>query len=143
MRELVAIRPRPAAVLALMLLLAAGVRAQAPVGHSAATGQALLEQYCVTCHNNQLRTAGLSLEALDLNDLSADAATWEKVVLKLRAGMMPPAGRPRPDRETYDRLASFFEADLDRAAEAVAAGTLNPYTYVQEVLDRLQEQCKS
>ena len=99
-------------------VLAAGGRPQAPAGHSAATEQALLERYCVTCHNDSLRTAGLSLEALDLSDLSADAAIWEQVVLKLRAGMMPPAGRPRPDRETYDRLASFFEADLDRAAAA-------------------------
>ena len=99
-------------------LFTAGLQAQAPAGHSGATEQALLERYCITCHNDSLRTAGLSLEALDLTDLSANAEIWEKVVLKLRAGMMPPAGRPRPDRETYDRLASFFEADLDRAAAA-------------------------
>ncbi|MXY16831.1 MAG: cytochrome c, partial [Acidobacteria bacterium] len=118
MWESAAIPVRPAAVLAAMLLLPAGAGAQAPAGHSGATEQALLERYCVTCHNDSLRTAGLSLEALDLGDLRANAETWEKVVLKLRAGMMPPAGRPRPDRETYDRLASFFETDLDRAAAA-------------------------
>ena len=97
-------------------LLAAGP--QAPAGHSAAPERALLERYCVTCHNDQLRTAGFSLESLDLGNISADTEAWEKVVLKLRAGMMPPAGRPRPDRETYDRLASFLETDLDRAAAA-------------------------
>ena len=93
-------------------------RPQAPAGHSAAPERALLERYCVTCHNDNLRTAGFSLESLDLGNISADAEAWEKVVLKLRAGMMPPAGRPRPDRETYDRLASFLETDLDRAAAA-------------------------
>ncbi len=110
-------------------LLAAGP--QAPAGHSAAPERALLERYCVTCHNDQLRTAGLSLEALDLGDVRADAEIWEKVVLKLRAGMMPPAGRPRPDRETYDRLAAFFEADLDRAAAA------NPDPGYSDALRRL------
>ena len=99
-------------------LLAVGPRPQAPAVHAAATEAALLERYCVTCHNDNLRTAGFSLESLDLGNMSADAAAWEKVVLKLRAGMMPPAGRPRPDRETYDRLASFLEMDLDRAAAA-------------------------
>ena len=99
-------------------LLAAGPRPQAPAVHAAATEPALLERYCVTCHNDNLRTAGFSLESLDLGNISADAEAWEKVVLTLRAGMMPPAGRPRPDRETYDRLASFFETDLDRAAAA-------------------------
>ena len=98
--------------------LAAGPRPQAPAVHAAATEPAVLERYCVTCHNDNLRTAGFSLESLDLGNISADAEAWEKVVLKLRAGMMPPAGRPRPDRETYDRLASFLETDLDRAAAA-------------------------
>ena len=99
-------------------LLATSANPQAPAGHSAAPEPALLERYCVTCHNDNLRTAGFSLESLDLGNISADAEAWEKVVLKLRAGMMPPAGRPRPDRETYDRLASFLETDLDRAAAA-------------------------
>ena len=97
-------------------LLAAGP--QAPAAHGAASEQALLERYCITCHNDRLRTAGFSLEALDVGNVRADAEAWEQVVLKLRAGMMPPAGRPRPDRETYDRLASFLETDLDRAASA-------------------------
>ncbi len=98
-------------------LLAAG-RSQAAGGHAAADAAALLDRYCVTCHNDSLRTAGLTLEALDAGDPGARAETWERVVLKLRAGMMPPPGRPRPDRATYDRLASFLEAGLDRAAAA-------------------------
>ena len=124
MRGFVAKVGRRSTMLAAMVLvasghlLAAGPRPQAPAVHAAATEPALLERYCVTCHNDNLRTAGFSLESLDLGNISADAEAWEKVVLTLRAGMMPPAGRPRPDRETYDRLASFFETDLDRAAAA-------------------------
>ena len=98
--------------------LLAGGRPQAPDGHSAGDAGALLERYCVACHNDSLRTAGLTLEALDAGDPGVQAEVWEKVVLKLRAGMMPPPGRPRPDRATYDRLASFLEAGLDRAAAA-------------------------
>ena len=98
--------------------LLAGGRPQAPDGRSAGDAGALLERYCVACHNDSLRTAGLTLEALDAGNPGVQAEVWEKVVLKLRAGMMPPPGRPRPDRATYDRLASFLEAGLDRAAAA-------------------------
>src|SRR5579862_7467537 len=59
--------------------------------------RALLDRYCVTCHNEKLRTAGLALDQLDLADVHARADVWEKVVRKLRASEMPPAGRPRPD----------------------------------------------
>ena len=98
-------------------VLAAG-GSQARADHAAGDAAALLERYCVTCHNNSLRTAGLTLEALDPAHPSARAEIWEKVVLKLRAGMMPPPGRPRPDAATYDRLAAFLEAGLDSAAAA-------------------------
>ena len=100
---------------------------------SAADVTAVLDQYCVTCHNAQvvdgagaapsplvaqLRAAGLALDRLDAADVAADAAAWEAVVGKLRAGAMPPIGRPRPDEETLDRVASRLEASLDRAAVA-------------------------
>ena len=98
-------------------LLAAG-GSQAPGGHAAEDAAALVERYCVTCHNDSLRTAGLTLEALDAGNPGAHADVWEQVVLKLRAGMMPPPGRPRPEPAAYDRLASFLEAELDRAAAA-------------------------
>jgi hypothetical protein len=80
--------------------------------------RALLERYCVTCHNDRLETGGLSLETLDIGDVAAHPDVWEKVVKKLRAGSMPPQPRPRPDRATYDRLTTYFEAALDRAAAA-------------------------
>ena len=60
--------------------------------------RALINQYCVSCHNQRLKTAGLMLDALDLARVGDNAAVWEKVVRKLRAGMMPPAGSRRPDR---------------------------------------------
>jgi len=76
----------------------------------------LVDRYCVSCHNENLRTAGLALDTMDLASVGDGAEVWEKVVTKLRAGMMPPAGRPRPDQESYVKLTSYLEAELDRAA---------------------------
>ena len=99
----------------------------------AADVAAVLDRYCVTCHNArivdgagaapspltaQLRAAGLALDRLDPSNVAEDAAAWEAVVGKLRAGAMPPIGRPRPDEATLDRVASHLEAALDRAAAA-------------------------
>ena len=92
---------------------AAGRQPATPV-----SGRALLDQYCVTCHSDRLRTGGLTLEAIDLADIAGNAETWEKVVRKLRAGAMPPQPRPRPDRAAYDGLRAWLESDLDRAAAA-------------------------
>src|SRR5262245_52032960 len=63
--------------------------------------RALLNKYCVTCHNDRLKTGGLSLDGRDPTDtdVTAASATWEKVVKKLRSGAMPPAGAPKPERE--------------------------------------------
>lgn len=78
--------------------------------------QALLNRYCITCHNAKLKTGGLALDKLDLNHVGPNAETWEKVVRKLHAGMMPPAGAPRPDRKSLDALAGAVADALDRAA---------------------------
>jgi mono/diheme cytochrome c family protein len=78
----------------------------------------VLNQYCVTCHSERLKTAGLVLENLDLTQVPQHADLWEKVVRKLRGGMMPPQGSPRPDAATTDSLASWLETTLDRAAAA-------------------------
>jgi hypothetical protein len=83
-----------------------------------AESRQLLNRYCVSCHSDRLKTADLSLQSVDVTNVPADAATWEKVVRKLRAGAMPPVGRPRPDAATYDRFASRIEGELDRAAAA-------------------------
>ncbi len=99
----------------------AAAPAQAPSSATAATPDTVsgvLDQYCVTCHNERLRTADLSLEGLDLSDPSADAEIWEAVVRKLRLRAMPPAGRPRPDEAANDAVATWFETTLDAAAAA-------------------------
>src|SRR5579885_941782 len=83
-----------------------------------AAARALLDKYCVTCHNDKLRTGGLSLQRLDLASVPGDAETWEKVIRKLRVGAMPPPGMPRPDKASRDGLASFLESSLDRAYAA-------------------------
>jgi hypothetical protein len=78
--------------------------------------RAVLDQYCVTCHNQKLKTANLLLDQLDLAHLGDHADIGEKVVRKLRAGMMPPSGMPRPDPVTREKLISWMEDELDRTA---------------------------
>ena len=109
----------------------------------AAQARALLDQYCVTCHNEKLKTAGLTLDKLDPARVSQDAEAWEKVVRKLRAGMMPPQGMPRPNAAAYEALTVALEAELDRAAAAKpklgAAGVhrLNRTEYANAIRDLL------
>src|SRR5581483_4271675 len=79
---------------------------------------AVLNQYCVACHSDKLRTGGLSLQNADLADIPKGAETWEKVIRKLRVGAMPPQGMPRPDKATLDGFASFLETALDRGYPA-------------------------
>ena len=93
---------------------AEGQPAASGAASGAAAHQALLNRYCVSCHNDRLRTAGLDLTAADLSDVGAQAEVWEKVVRKLRGGIMPPVGRPRPAESEYDRLASWLESELDQ-----------------------------
>ena len=76
-----------------------------------------INQYCVACHNQILKTAGLTLDALDYGNMGKDAPQWEKVLRKLRNRQMPPAGMPRPDVAVYDSLIAYIETELDRAAE--------------------------
>ena len=85
---------------------------------STSSQRTLLDTYCVTCHNQERRTAELTLDTLDVAQIGEHADVWEKVVRKLRAGEMPPAGRPRPDAAAYDSFRMWVEAELDRAAAA-------------------------
>ena len=96
--------------------IAAQIRpAPAPVPAPVPAVRAVLDTYCITCHNQRLRTGGLALDRLDMTNPGANAEVWEKVIAKLRAGSMPPAGRPRPDAATYRAVASALENDIDRA----------------------------
>ena len=114
--------------------------AEAPgAAGDAAAQRALLDRYCVTCHNQaivnlpttpgesllftQLRDIGLTLDTEDVSDLAANPALWEKVVRKLRVGVMPPPDNPRPDKASYDGFRNWLETELDRvAAEQIDPG---------------------
>src|SRR5262245_36912688 len=82
----------------------------------------VIQKYCVTCHNQKLRTAGLLLDTPDAARTGDHSDVWEKVVRKLRTGEMPPPGLPRPDRATY----ATTTTELERALEATAAARPNP-----------------
>jgi hypothetical protein len=100
--------------------------------------RALLDQYCVICHNQgvvnsvataneglqttQLRNLGLTLDTEDVSNLAENPEVWEKVVNKLRVGVMPPPNYPRPDKLSYDGFRSWLENELDQ----VAAARVNP-----------------
>lgn len=75
--------------------------------------RALLDKYCVTCHNEKLKTAGLMLDSMDVGDIAAHAEVWEKVIKKLRLGTMPPAGMPRPDQATTMAFVKLLETTID------------------------------
>ena len=80
--------------------------------------QAMLDNYCVRCHNERTLTADLSLDNKDLANVAADAETWEKVLVKLRAQTMPPGNTPRPDDATYRRVATWLEGEIDQVGLA-------------------------
>jgi hypothetical protein len=124
-----------------VVLAMASLDAQAPPPE--ASSPALLSQYCITCHNDRLKTGGLALDALSLDRVGADAETWEKVVVKIRSGMMPPSGARRPERSTLDAFAADLETRLDKAAppqaglEAPAIHRLNRTEYANAIRDLL------
>ena len=111
---------------------------------------ALLKQYCLGCHNNRLKTAGLTLEALDVRHPAdggeAALETWEKVIRKVRVGMMPPQGAPKPTEQDRDGLVAWLEGELDRAAEAhpnpgsVGVHRMNRAEYANAIRDLLDLQ---
>ncbi len=76
----------------------------------------ILDKYCVTCHNQRAKTAGLVLDSIDVEHIAGNAEVWEKVLRKVRSRDMPPAGMPRPDAATYDVLSANLEAALDQTA---------------------------
>jgi hypothetical protein len=110
--------------------------ASAPAASEVAKQKAIIDQYCVTCHNQKAKTTvvpegqapsaavtgslRLTLDNLDLARVSEHPDIWEKVVRKLRAGMMPPVNIRRPDPATYKGLITWLEGELDRTAAAYA-----------------------
>ena len=106
---------------------------------------ALLKQYCITCHNERAKTGGLVLDA-DVATVGSDPERWEKVVRKVKTGMMPPSGAPRPPRERLDAFAAAMETRLDAAADAKASldtpalHRLNRAEYANAIRDLLDLQ---
>jgi hypothetical protein len=107
---------------------------------------ALLDKYCSKCHNTQDWAGGIAFDALSPDNIPEDAETWEKAVRKLRGGLMPPAGNPRPDNEAVWSFVSWMEGNLDRAASTraetghVALHRLNRKEYANAIRDLLDVQ---
>jgi cytochrome c551/c552 len=112
------------------------------INTTAAAGD-VINRYCLSCHNSRLKTAGLTLDQLDLQHVGDNAQQWEKVVTKLRTGEMPPPGRPRPDAASYHAAAAALERELDAAAAArphpgrVPVHRLNRTEYANAIRDLL------
>jgi hypothetical protein len=122
----------------------AGSAVAAPGAASVTAAQrATLDRYCVGCHNDKLKTANLSIQNLDLNAAGNHPEIWERVIRKLRAGMMPPPGAPRPALAKYEDLRDWLETQMDRkAAEhpdpgSVVMHRLNRTEYANAIRDLL------
>src|SRR5262245_34196366 len=131
---------------ALTIVSLAAVAAQAPSSAAPATAyRALLDQYCIGCHNARTLTANLDLESgkVDPGNVASRTEIWEKVLHKLDTGAMPPPGRPRPDAEVSRRFAGWLEGELDRAAARApnpgrpTAHRLNRAEYTNAIRDLL------
>ena len=89
---------------------------QARAATADSSQRALLDEYCVRCHNTRRLVGGLALDTVDPDDVGPDAEVWERALRKLQARAMPPAGSPRPEEAAYVGLVSHLETALDRAA---------------------------
>ena len=116
------VAPAVGGVIALILSVSPGAavaaQAQPTGGDAVAAHHAVLQRYCVPCHNerNKTNAGGMALDSADLSRVGEHAELWEKVIVKLRAGLMPPARRPRPEPAVRTALVGFLETALDRRA---------------------------
>jgi hypothetical protein len=108
---------------------------------SAGMERSYFQAYCPTCHQGPNAPAGLQLDKLDTANVEKDAEKWEKVIWKTRAGMMPPAGKPRPDARTSEAMISWMENELDRHAPGIVpppgVHRLNRTEYANAIRDLL------
>jgi hypothetical protein len=131
------------ATIRLVWALAAVPLCAATPPESLSAHRAMLDRYCVTCHNQKAKTANLTFDTMDLAHVGQDAAVWERAVRKLRGGMMPPPGMPRPDAATVNAFVTFLENQLDQAAlespnpGSVALHRLNRAEYQNAMKDVL------
>ncbi len=126
----------------LLFLFSMACSAQSP----AEKYQSVVNQFCVTCHNDQLKTAGLTLQDINTHDLGGGAEKWEKVLRKLKVQSMPPSGMPRPDAATYEGFSQYLENGLDEYANAnphpgrAAMRRINRTEYANAIRDLLGVQ---
>src|SRR5215475_11810013 len=121
-------------------------RAAVPSADPSTAGKyrAVLDKYCVTCHSDRAKRANLTLEKLDLTTAADHAELWEKVIRKLRAGVMPPPSMPRPPLADYEGLRDWLENEIDQKAAArgpnagsVVLHRLNRTEYANVIRDLL------
>jgi hypothetical protein len=129
--------------LATIVVFALGLAGPARAVAQTVPTRAVLDKYCVSCHSQKLKVAGLTLDNMNVEDVGAAAESWEKVARKFRTHEMPPPGRPRPDQNTYSAMASRLEEALDRVAATkpnpgrVAVHRLNRVEYANAIRDLL------
>jgi hypothetical protein len=110
---------------------------------TAPTPRAILDKYCIACHNDRAKTGGLTLEKIDVANIPANAETWEMVIRKLRVGAMPPSGMPKPSAAEVGSFLSSLESSLDKAYAAnpnpgrATLHRLNRTEYANSVRDLL------
>jgi cytochrome c5 len=132
-----------AGLFALLLTGASPSVARAQTTADVSAQRALVNRYCVTCHNEKLKTAGLLLDKANLENVAADGELWERVIRKLRGNSMPPPGVPRPDAATLKAFSNHLKSELDRAAAAnpnpgrTAVHRLNRAEYANAIRDLL------
>src|SRR5580765_5376101 len=128
------------------LAAAAGLSAYqqaAPARTTPESARKVLDQYCVGCHNDKARTANFSLQTVDLSAAGDHQEVWERVIRKMRAGMMPPAGLPRPPLAAYNGVRDWLEAEIDQKAAAhpnpgsIVLHRLNRAEYANAIRDLL------
>ena len=142
------IRPLFGSLVVLWVSAVLGGSAQTPpagvdIAAPAASPSAVVKQYCAGCHNQRVKAGALMLDAIDASRPAEHAEIMEKVVLKVRGGLMPPAGAPRPEKDVLAALAASLESSLDAAAAAApnpgrpALHRLNRAEYANAIRDLL------
>jgi mono/diheme cytochrome c family protein len=107
-----------AGLVATLTFFPSGLSAQAPAGPPPSLQRQVLDRYCAACHNEKLKTAGLNLVQADMSKPGAYPELWEKVVRKVRTGVMPPANMAQPSEAERLTLLTFLETTLDAASAA-------------------------
>ncbi|MCU1335623.1 MAG: hypothetical protein JWO19_1204 [Bryobacterales bacterium] len=122
----------------LVLIATLAILQNRAVGQTPSAGgteqhRAMLNTYCVGCHNTRAKTGGLALDGLDLQAAADDAQTWEKALRKLRGHLMPPPGSPQPPQKDVDAFVAWMENDLDNTLHTPAKGPKAGHVPVQRL----------